>query len=315
MMWFKSNWLILLLWAGVIFVLLRVYVSGHLVRFLDSANHRSLHHGQVLTGGGLIMFIPLTGIMLWLQLYIPAILLLCLTLLGAVDDVKQLSARFRFLVQVVVTVTSLWLLGFELSLWWLFLCVAMLWWLNLFNFMDGANGLVAMHAIVTLLWLLLMHALTADYILLIAMTVVALLVYLYFNVVKKALFMGDSGSLPLAFVIALTSLIALKTDTLTALQIAVMHAVLITDGTLTLAVRAYRRERLTEAHRSHLYQRLISNSISHWKISVAYATVTAVCCLVVYMMTELSLKQQMLWFVSVYAILAVVFFHSRSIGR
>ncbi|KAA3638798.1 MAG: hypothetical protein DWP95_11805 [Proteobacteria bacterium] len=315
MMWFNDYWPLLLIWAVLLFLLLQFYVKGVAVRFLDSANHRSLHHGEVLTGGGFFIFVPLVAIMLWQQLYLPATMVLCLTLVGIIDDVKTLTAGLRFFVQLVVVVVTLWFLDFGLSWWGLFLCLAFLWWLNLFNFMDGANGLVAMHAIVTLTVMTWLLVLPSNIMLLLVLVIVALLVYLYFNVVLKQLFMGDSGSLPLAFIVALTTLMALQMNALSAMQIAVMHAVLITDSSLTLIIRAMRGERLTQAHRSHLYQRLIAQNRPHWQISLAYAGVTMGCCLVALVMTKQAVLHQVVWFLSVYAVLVIVFFHSRDLGR
>jgi UDP-N-acetylmuramyl pentapeptide phosphotransferase/UDP-N-acetylglucosamine-1-phosphate transferase len=145
--------------------------------------------------------------------------------------------------------------------------------------------------------------------------VVSLLIYLYFNAILNVLFMGDSGSLPLAFIIAFVSLLALKADSVTAIQVAVIHAVLITDSTLTLAVRCYRRERLSEAHRSHLYQRLIGEDRPHWPVSVGYAAVTMLCCILALTMTSLSLTLQGLCLLGVYGVLTVVFIHYRQLGR
>ncbi len=315
MMWFKAHWLQLLLWAGFIFAILRIYVSGRLVRFLDRANHRSLHRNEILTGGGFFLFMPLVALMLWQQLYLPAALVFCLSFVGLIDDVKNLSPRFRFLIQIVVVVITLWWLGFALTAWSLLIGLVFLWWLNLFNFMDGANGLVALHAIVTLTMMLIMSVFSESWQLTVVFLVIALCVYLYFNVLLKNLFMGDSGSLALAFIIAWTALLALTMNHLTVWQISVMHAVLITDATLTLAVRWYCRERLTEAHRSHLYQRLIAQNRPHGRIALFYAATTLVCCGVAVLMQNQPTWQQIVWFGLVYGLLTVVFFHCRGIGR
>lgn len=315
MMWFKAHWFQLLLWAGFIYGFLQLYVSGRVVQFLDHANERSLHQNEILTGGGFFLFTPLAVIMIWQQLYLPAALVFCLSFVGVIDDIKHLSARFRLIVQVVVVLLTLWWLGFSLSLWSLFIGLAFLWWLNLFNFMDGANGLVALHAFVTLSMLLWLTPFTNSVLLVVLCLLLALLVYLYFNVLLKQLFMGDSGSLPLAYVVALVALLALQAGHLSTLQIAVMHAVFITDATLTLVTRWYRKERLSQAHRSHLYQRLISENRPHWQISLLYCTITLACCLVAIVMDNYSLMWQLPWFILVYAILMSVFFQTRRLGR
>ena len=315
MMWFELYWIRLLLWGGLIYSLLQFYVSGGVIRLFDHANHRSLHQGEVLTGGGFFLFVPLSIVLLWQQLYIAAAVVFSLSLVGVIDDVKQLSARFRFLVQIAVVSVALWWLGFSLSGWSVFFAVAFLWWLNLFNFMDGANGLVALHAMVTLSVMAWLSVLPGSFYLLVILIFVALLIYLYFNVLLKRLFMGDSGSLPLAFMIGLVALMGWQSGDLSLFQIAVIHAVLITDATLTLAIRYYRKERLSEAHRSHLYQRLIADNRPHTLVSSLYAVITLGCCGVAFTMQKYSLNGQFLWFIAVYTLLIGVFFHCRHIGR
>ncbi len=315
MMWFELYWFRSLLWGGFIYSLLQFYVSGGAIRLFDHANHRSLHQGEVLTGGGFFLFVPLSIVLLWQQFYLLAAVVFSLSLVGVIDDVKQLSARFRFLVQIAVVTVTLWWLGFSLSAWSVFFAVAFLWWLNLFNFMDGANGLVALHAMVTLSVMAWLSVLPGSVYLLVILIFVALLIYLYFNVLLKRLFMGDSGSLPLAFMIGLVALLGWQSGELSMLQIAVIHAVLITDATLTLAIRYHRKERLSEAHRSHLYQRLIADNRPHALVSSLYAVITLGCCGVAFTMQKYSLNGQFLWFIGVYTLLIGVFFHCRHIGR
>jgi len=193
MMWFKAHWLQLLLWAGFIYSILQFYVSGRVVRFLDHANERSLHQNEVLTGGWFFLFMPLVIFLLWQQLYLLAALVFCLSFVGLIDDVKQLSAGFRLLIQIVVVVITLWWLGFSLSGWSLFIGLAFLWWLNLFNFMDGANGLVALHAIITLSMMLVMSVLPESLLLAVFFVLAAMFVYLYFNMLLKGFIYGRFG--------------------------------------------------------------------------------------------------------------------------
>jgi len=315
MMWFKAQWPMVLLWSGLIFILLQLYVSGRLIRLADHASDRSLHQGEVLTGGGFLMFLPIAFIMIYYGWYLPAVLMVLLTVVGVLDDILSLSARLRLVIQLSVVLITLWYLGFDLALWSLFLCVAFLWWLNLFNFMDGANGLVTMHAIITLGFPLLTNALPTALNPLVIFVIMALIIYLYFNVGLKRLFMGDSGSLPLAFLIGLIALVMINNGTYNVLQVALMHAVLIIDSSLTLVVRLFRGEHIAEAHRSHLYQRLIGHKSVHWPVSAAYAMVTAVCCAIAVMISDSSVTNQVSWFVGVIGVLVAVFIHCRHVDR
>ena len=314
-MWFKVHWPVYLVWAGLIYILLRLYISGRMVRFSDRAGDRSLHQGEVLTGGGFLLFVPIAAMMMWYQWYLPAVLVFILTVLGVIDDVRQLSARLRLIVQFLVVIAALWFVGVGFLWWGIFLCVAFVWWINLFNFMDGANGLVGLHALVTLATVLFIPESAQSFKPVVMSIMIALAVYLYFNMGLKRLFMGDSGSLPLAFILGFLALWMMQGQSLNALQVAVMHAVLITDSSLTLVMRLMRGEAITQAHRSHLYQRLIGPEGPHGPVSMVYAAVTGLCCTVAVMMSDLPLTRQWLWFVSVYLVLAVVFFQTRRLGR
>lgn len=304
-----------MLWAALIFGLSYLYVNGRLIRFSDQAGHRSLHQGSVLTGGGFLIFLPLSLVMFSSGWYLPAAMLMVLTVVGLLDDIYALSAALRLFVQLAVVLLTLGYMGFDSSLWGLFMAVSFLWWLNLFNFMDGANGLVAMHAIVTLGLPLIMYDMPIALNPVVVFSLVALFIYLYFNVGLKCLFMGDSGSLPLAYLIGLLMLVMMNVGSFNLIQVLLMHAVLIIDSSLTLLNRLFRGEPIMQAHRSHLYQRLISQITHHWPVSLAYAALTAVCCIIAYMIGDYSLTSQLLWFFGVNTFLMLVFFHCRRIGR
>ncbi len=119
--------------------------------------------------------------------------------------------------------------------------------------------------------------------------------------------MGDSGSLPMAWVLAILALYGLATDQLNVMQIAVVHAVFIVDTTLTLIMRIRKKENITQAHATHIYQRLIKSGHSHNQISIAYACITVLSCLLIWLTVDCTWLVHLLMFFAVYLTLAILF--------
>ena len=287
----------------------------------DQQDQRSLHQGKAITGAGILMFVPfgLAGIYLY-PLFVPLYVIVALSVLGFFDDRHELSFQLRFLLQIVAAVITLYAMGLTQSYLLLgFLVICLLWWVNLFNFMDGANGMAGLHGLVSLLfygWLFggqFLHDNVFDY--LATASVMILLVYLIFNLWLKKLFMGDSGSLPLAWLIAVMALYSLYYGSLNHAQIATIHAVFIVDATLTLFNRIRMGENITQAHASHLYQRLIKNGHSHFKVSVIYGLITLFCTVLVGLTLNYDEVVQYTAMVMVYLILTGIFMKSLNTGR
>lgn len=299
--------------ATVISLLLWWYAYHSPWSVLDQQNSRSLHHGHTLTGAGLLMFLPISllGLILFPQASIAYVILL-LSVLGFIDDRHDISFQLRLLIQIVSALATLYyfvlLTPVALAV---FLVVALLWWVNLFNFMDGANGMAGLHGLVTLVFYGFYYATfnhqDAFIAYLITISCMAIAIYLVFNMKLKKLFMGDSGSLPLAWIIAITALYGLANNSLNYFQIAVIHSVFIIDTTLTMINRIKQGDNITQAHATHLYQRLIKLGYSHSKVSTGYASITAACCWLVWMTQNQSWTIQFSMFLLVYLTLAVLF--------
>ena len=296
-------WLGLVLIAALVAASLFLY--AHLARrwgLLAVANaDRHLHRGQVPTGAGLAFLWPLLLLLfLWLLgvlespqgflpgvdkvsvnriLTITTVGLLAMLVTGYLDDRYQVSARWRLLLQVVLVSAVLLLMwpllhraGFPL--WWLpIFFFGALWWLNLFNFMDGANGMAAWHVVVSASIYALVFYLNGAFQLafLAASTALVSAIFLYWNFPQARLFMGDAGSLGLAWLILVLALAGLLTGVFDPVFVLLLHLPFVLDSTLTLYRRWRAGQRLTEAHRQHLYQRLIAGGQSHARVSLAYA--------------------------------------------
>jgi UDP-N-acetylmuramyl pentapeptide phosphotransferase/UDP-N-acetylglucosamine-1-phosphate transferase len=281
--------------ACVIPILLKLKFSQSL---LDKPNHRSMHTIPTPKIGGLV-FIPVSFLICLisqinnlanLKLLAPFAVALFITYaLGAADDRLGLTAIRRLFLQfasaflcwfgVFLMTNSLASISSALGPWFfVFSCAAIVlivWSINLVNFMDGANGLVAL---VSSVGLLCLATLVPDQKIRIAIfgLLGSLMAFLYFNVVAKKIFMGDAGSTCLGLIIGtfcFWGAIENHWDWPVGL---ITFGPLLFDSTLTLIGRVFKGERFWEGHRSHLYQRLISEcKLSHLRVSVYYALATA----------------------------------------
>lgn len=304
----NSLWSIVVINALSVALLLTWYTYGYRSVITDKANNRSLHQGKAVTGGGFLMFLPLCLALLWVNpIYLPAYLLFAMSLLGLADDKFNLSFKLRLIIQSFLLTLCLAYFNFSFGLVFIFLLFASIWWVNLFNFMDGANGMAGLHALVVFVfYLLISEPLNLTYIMSASIAVI-IVVYLVFNLYLKKLFMGDSGSLPIAMLLAVLAFGAIKTGLLGFFQVALIHGVFITDATLTLMIRLNNGENVTQAHATHLYQRLIKSQYSHLMVSSMYAMVTALLCVIAFTLTAFSQMVQIVVTIFSYIILIMIF--------
>lgn len=249
---------------------------------LKDRNHRSSHMQPTPNGGGLGVVIASTVAGVWLAwgqsqaLAAPIVLAVPLALVGLLDDIRHLSARVRLGVQVAVCTGLLITLGSVpeipignvvlggLALSGLLLLVGV-WWINLFNFMDGIDGIAGIAGVQAVFMLLAGAALTAwgnpdamaSPVWMLMLCVVAATVgFLLMNWPPAKIFMGDTGSTWLGFMIFALALLTVQSGWLSYAVWLVLGAVFVTDATVTLLTRMARGERWYEAHRNHAYQRL-----------------------------------------------------------
>ncbi|MBF0124550.1 MAG: hypothetical protein HQL60_04360, partial [Magnetococcales bacterium] len=137
--------------------------------------------------------------------------------------------------------------------------LAMVWMMNLYNFMDGMDGFAAGMAVIGLSSYAIFGWMAQQP--LFALTSLLLASasggFLLFNLPPARLFMGDVGSLPLGFMVAVLSLWGLR-DAIFPLWVPLLvFAVFIVDASVTLLRRSLRREPIWQAHRTHYYQKLV----------------------------------------------------------
>ncbi len=259
-------------------------------------NDRSSHVRPTPRGGGIGLVAGATAGAAVLLPANPAggTLLLALSLMvaavGLADDVRPQRPVFRLAAEALAFgLAMLLVLPMETlaaaSLPWLpmpvfaaGLLIALLYWLNLFNFMDGIDGLAASEAIFLCAAGVLLSVASAvsatDYATLWWLVVVAAASagLLVFNWPPARVFMGDAGSLGLAFLLAMLALLTVSLGWISVQAWLVLIALFVADATVTLLRRLARRENVLAAHRLHAYQHLARRFGSHRTVTVLYMT-------------------------------------------
>ncbi|MEY4509006.1 MAG: hypothetical protein RLZZ450_1128 [Pseudomonadota bacterium] len=244
---------------------------------LDRPNERSLHKQVVPRTGGLAV---LLGVTLALAPFGRSetrafwAVALCLGVVSFIDDRRGLPVLVRLLAQLGAASAVLVLFGHGQPAWWLALAVlTTLWMTNLYNFMDGADGLaggmgvLGFSSYAAAAW----EADDAGMATLCACLAASTLAFLSRNLPPARIFMGDSGSTVLGFCAAAVGLYGHATQLWPLWFPGLVFLPFALDATVTLLRRAARRERLWQAHREHYYQRLIRSGWSHRQMAcVAY---------------------------------------------
>ncbi len=218
---------------------------------------------------------------------------LCVAGIGFYDDRQPIPAAYRLGAQIVLSALALWCvvpvtalvsqIGLPLPtlLVGVVTVVAMVYWINLFNFMDGIDGIAASQAIFMALAGIALADLHVDVLqtgsgLMLLGLAAATLGFLALNWPPAKIFMGDAGSTYLGFMLAMLALLTAAAGWLTLVQWAILGALFITDATVTLARRLLLRERVFEAHRRHAYQVLSRRWGGHLPVTLSFIGINVV---------------------------------------
>lgn len=242
------------------------------------SNERSMHKGATATGGGLPLLLSalLIFFAFWPLGKVHALLLVAAALLAVVsflDDLKPVSRWLRFgahITAAAVCISSIPLSQLIFHGWlplWLdraLALFALVWFINLFNFMDGIDGIAAVEVMtITGGYAVVIAAAQATSPLLgFALAVLgATAGFLFWNWHPARVFLGDVGSVPLGFICgALMIWLAVQHSLAAAL---ILPLYFVADATITILMRLRRGEKIWEPHRSHFYQRSAQALGSH----------------------------------------------------
>ena len=255
---------------------------------IDVPNHRSSHSQPTPRGAGVaivIVFIFFISILSFRHNISNEYVLSLILGAGIVagvgfwDDLSHIKARWRFIIHCIAAVLSLWVLPslpglpffdtvIDLSLFgYLFYGITLVWLLNLYNFMDGIDGIASIQAITMLLgaatiindqnwsWLLiLLGASVAG--------------FLIWNWAPAKVFMGDSCSGCLGFTLGLLAIITSNEELICIWSWLILYSVFVVDASVTLIRRVFNGNPWYEAHRSHAYQNAARKYRSHRAVTL-----------------------------------------------
>nr|WP_090371253.1 glycosyltransferase family 4 protein [Nitrosospira sp. Nl5] len=250
-------------------------IKGNVLKALDHPNLRSLHTRPVPRTGGLGMVSGILASWAFLPVTLPFSVsfgVALLTLISFADDVFGLRVVGRLLVHVAVATWFSVVLLFEAHGWMIatITTVAIIWMINLYNFMDGSDGLAGGMALIGFSCYGLTAWLAGDesFAMINFCIAAAAAAFLLFNFHPASIFMGDAGAIPLGFLAASLGVTG-WTNGLWPIWLPVLvFSPFIADASVTLLKRTLRREKIWQAHREHYYQRLVQSSFGHRNIAL-----------------------------------------------
>ncbi|WP_145526419.1 MraY family glycosyltransferase [Yersinia rohdei] len=286
--------------SAILTYLLRFYALKH--NIIDTPNSRSSHVIPTPRGGGVAIVISfLIGIILfYFQGYLPLLSTVGLIVSGGVialvgfwDDHGHIAARWRLLAHFSAAAFLLFCLGgfppliisgysINLGIFGsLFGLLFLVWMLNLYNFMDGIDGLASIQAITSCLGAILIYAISADNIaldnyLVLWLLASAVLGFLLWNFPPAKIFMGDAGSGFLGLIIGALAISAGWIETKFFFCWLILLGLFIVDATWTLVRRVLGGFKVYEAHRSHGYQIFARKCKRHLPVTLSAIAINVI---------------------------------------
>jgi UDP-N-acetylmuramyl pentapeptide phosphotransferase/UDP-N-acetylglucosamine-1-phosphate transferase len=266
----------------VTFALVRVLLSRFGRLALDRPNERSLHERPVPRTGGIAL---LAGAAVSLafgaaELWLPFALALALAALSFLDDLRGMPTVIRLGAHLSAAGFLVWyLLSPMHPLELVLLALAVAWITNLYNFMDGADGVAGGMAVIGFstyafaAWLAGQTALAC----LCAGVAAAAAGFLVHNFHPARIFLGDVGSIPLGFLAAVLGIVGWRNDAWPLWFVVLVFGPFNADATVTFLKRLTRREKVWEAHRDHYYQRIVRMGLGHRSAALIGYAVMAAC--------------------------------------
>jgi len=295
-----------------IFITLLAYfhIAEH-YQIVDKPNKRSSHKKSTIRGGGIIF--P-AAVILWFLLFgfrdiwvVTGLVLI--STISFVDDLKNLSRFVRFLTHIIAVAflfagTTL----FSLSpLIWIPVYIVTIGWINIFNFMDGINGITAFYSLICLVSFLFLSSMIGftGYELPLVL-IISVLIFGFFNARNNArIFAGDVGSISLAYMLAFM-MIMLISET-GRIEYLLFFSVYGIDGAVTILFRILRGENIFKAHRTNLYQ-FMSNELNlgHLIVAALYAITQMVINILTILLIEWGVMNTVVFF-SILSILVLLY--------
>ena len=262
-----------------------VWLLTHLRIALDAPNERSLHQlpkprtaGIGLLSGAVLGVLAAIGSLsagIWIAL--------CLALLSFVDDHRHLPVLVRLSGHLLASAAFVFLIGdWSHPVLLAVLSLGIAWMTNLYNFMDGADGIAGGMTVFGFLAYALVAGLQGHN----EIAIVSLCIgsaaagFLLFNFPPARIFMGDVGSIPIGFLAGAIGFRGWIDGAWPIFFPLVVFAPFVTDASVTLVRRVLRGAPVWKAHREHYYQRLILGGWTHRRTAIAEYLLMALCAVI-----------------------------------
>jgi UDP-GlcNAc:undecaprenyl-phosphate GlcNAc-1-phosphate transferase len=259
------------------FIAVRLLLSRFARFALDRPNERSLHERPVPRTGGIAVLLGASVALAFgaQELWLPLGLALSLAIVSFADDVQHLPVSARLAAHLAAAGVLVWYLLAPIDVWQaVLLALAIAWLTNLYNFMDGSDGLAAGMSVIGFAAYAIAAMLADERELAVTCLCIAAAsaAFLVFNFHPARIFLGDVGSIPLGFLAGALGVVGWRDEAWPLWFPLVIFAPFIADASVTLVRRLLRGERVWQAHRDHYYQRLVRAGLGHRGTAyVAYA--------------------------------------------
>ena len=254
----------------VTLILIGWLIKSDVLKVLDHPNPRSLHTRAVRRTGGFGMMLGV-GVS-WAS--IPAALpisvslgIVLLVLVSFADDIFGLPVLGRLLMHGAMAIWFSVALLFEAHGWMMvtIITVSVVWMINLYNFMDGSDGLAGGMTLIGFTCYGLTAWLAGDesFAAINFCVAASAAAFLIFNFHPARIFMGDAGAIPLGFMAASLGIMGWMNDSWPLWLPILVFSPFIADASVTLVKRCLGDERFWQAHRAHYYQRMVRSGLGH----------------------------------------------------
>lgn len=334
----------ILVFIGSLLLIPKIRKLSLKLNFSDSSNSRSSHDGNVASFGGVAFFLSYVFVLFFAKnldsSHVSLTLLTSITIMfftGLLDDLTNLSAKVKFLAQIIAVsflmtehdFRILSLHGFmgiyEISIYAsvfgsMFFLLGLI---NAFNLIDGIDGLTGITGIIVASFYgFMFYKLGFYFYLTISLaTIATLLAFLRFNFsVKRKIFMGDTGSLVIGLVLGLLTfkLLSLKVDAYTSLSfnreqlplflISVLFVPLL-DTFRVMFLRAIRGVSMFKPDRNHIHHIIVDFGLSHRRASFFIGLINFIVALIMFFVIQVSSDlESLLVFVSIFFIAILLLF-------
>ncbi|MCT7535298.1 glycosyltransferase family 4 protein [Aliarcobacter cryaerophilus] len=263
---------------------LTYFIKNYMIKksLVATINERSSHSVPTPHGGGIALAITWFIGLFYLyfigeissNLFYALLFGAVISIVSFFDDIYELSPKIRLIAQAIVAIGGLYFLGgletFTFGIFDIqnpiftniFAFFMIIWFINLYNFLDGINGYAGSEAIFLALAGFILFS--GNHFLVLS---VAVLGFLFWNWNKAKIFMGDVGSTLLGYNIAIFTIYYANEQASNFWIWIILFGVYWFDATLTLIRRKLNKEKLSQAHKKHGYQRLTQSGWSHYKVT------------------------------------------------